>query len=79
MDYFIEIIESPKDENDAMSVNYLKDHYLACTDTETIENLGYKPFMGIASTENPMGGWPMIQQAWDGSNFNVEGAMAGAR
>ena len=29
--FFVEIIESPKDEADANSVNYMKDHYLSCT------------------------------------------------
>ena len=73
------IIESPKDETDAESVNYLKDHYLACTDTETIERLGYEPFRNFVSSDNPEGGWPMIYNSWDSSKFTVENATAGAR
>ena len=73
------IIESPKDETDAESVNYLKDHYLACTDTETLERLGYEPFRNFVSSDNPEGGWPMIFNSWDSSKFTVENATAGAR
>ena len=73
------IIESPKDETDAESVNYLKDHYLACTDTETIEKLGYEPFRNFVSSDNPEGGWPMIYNSWDSTKFTVENATAGAR
>ena len=73
------IIESPKDENDANAVNYLKDHYLACTDTDTIEAKGYEPFRNFVSADNPEGGWPMIFQNWDSSKFTVENATAGAR
>ena len=73
------IIESPKDETDAQSVNYLKDHYLACNDEETIEKLGYEPFRNFVSSDNPEGGWPMIQLDWDSTKFTVENATAGAR
>jgi len=61
------IIESPKDEADANSVNYMKDHYLSCTNLSNIEAVGYVPFVGIVGPggEQNLGGWPMVQTNWE--------------
>lgn len=73
------IIEAPKDESDAKAVGYLKDHYSACVDIDTINSIGYAPFKTIAGPENGFGGWPLVQDSWDENKFNFENATGFAR
>ncbi len=49
------------------------------TITEAIEAAGYQFYTDIAGSANEFGGWPMTQNSWDNTNWNLMEALGSTR
>jgi hypothetical protein len=59
-------VETPAHAGEARAVISLKNMYLGCMDTEAIEAVGLTPLLEAVAEGGDMGGWPMVQENWNG-------------
>jgi hypothetical protein len=62
-------VETPAHEGEARAVISLKNMYLGCMDTEAIETVGLTPLLEAVAEGGDMGGWPMVQENWNGDRY----------
>lgn len=70
-----DLLESP-DNGDIEPIKKAKTFYKACMDTDFINAQGLQ---GIHNFISDLGGWPVLDQSWDGSKFDLEARVAQAR
>ncbi|XP_053379464.1 neprilysin-1-like isoform X2 [Mercenaria mercenaria] len=70
-----DLLESPAD-NDIEPIRKAKTFYKACMDTESINAQGHQDMLKFISN---LGGWPVLDKAWQGSTFDLEESIANAR
>ena len=67
---FSDIVETPPNPDEARAVISLKNMYLGCLDTDTIETVGLGPVLEAVAEGGDMGGWPMVQNNWNGDRLD---------
>ncbi|XP_024086253.1 neprilysin-4-like [Cimex lectularius] len=65
--YLKRFLALPKSNDEHVAHTKAKNHYKACIDKETRKSRGATPLVELLET---LGGWPIINDTWDGSNFD---------
>ena len=53
--------------DDSIVFKQAKDHYMACMDLDNLDLIGIQPLKDMLKE---FGGWPVLEDNWDESNFN---------
>ena len=61
-----DILEANDTTDDSIVFKQAKDQYMACMDLAKLEEIGLKPLKDMLKK---FGGWPVLEDNWDESNF----------
>lgn len=64
-----DILEANDTTDDSIVFKQAKDQYMACMDLAKLEEIGLKPLKDMLKK---FGGWPVLEDNWDESNFKWE-------
>jgi len=72
-----EIVEMESGESEAEAVKNLRRMYAGCMDTAAMEAVGLGALLDKLT--DPVDGWPMVLDSWNGESYDLESALGGAR
>ncbi|XP_018016461.1 neprilysin-1-like [Hyalella azteca] len=70
------LLETPAAASDPPPLFMLRRAYNACMDTDGMDSLGLAPLWGALQG---IGGWPMVDPAWDPASYSTEASLASLR
>ncbi|KAF2356263.1 Peptidase M13 N-terminal domain, partial [Trinorchestia longiramus] len=70
------ILESPAEDSDPPPLFMLRRAYDACMNTDYMNSLGLAP---LWSALQGIGGWPMVDPAWEEASYSTEESLASLR
>jgi len=79
VDNALKVIVTSNDESPSTAVTSLKAMYNGCMDTEAMEGAGLGGLLPALGPEAELGGWPMVQDSWDASKYDVSKALGLSR
>ncbi|XP_050717092.1 neprilysin-1-like isoform X4 [Eriocheir sinensis] len=75
-DALLMILEKPAEPSAAAPLQEIRRLYNSCMDLNKLDEIGLDPLVNLLSD---MGGWPMVEEAWDPDFFNLSTALNNLR